>query len=71
MMSKDKTLNSKSVIGYFLGSIILTAVGCILIPPFIETCGNKVYKYSLKHDKIDYDNLGPKIVKKDITEGVI
>ena len=53
---------------YVIGSLALTIVGFIVIPPLIKKCSNKVYKASLKKEKIDFDNMGPEIVKKESEE---
>lgn len=66
---KDKNKHKrKKVFGYILGSVALTAIGFMLIPPLIENYGNKLYKSSLKNDEIDFNNLSPKIVKKEKTQ---
>lgn len=48
-----------------IGSLVLVAIGFTVIPFFIDKYGNKIYKSSLKRDIIDFDDLGPEIVKKD------
>lgn len=47
------------------GAVALTAVGCVVIPPLLEKSSNKAYKALVKRDEIDFDNLGPEIVRKD------
>jgi len=51
-----------------LGIIISFFVGIIVIPKLIKKCGRKIYKKSLKSEEIDFENLGPKIVKKNKEE---
>ena len=52
-----------------VGGMALTAVGFIVIPPLLDKYANKTYKYSLRKEEIDFDNMGPEIVpskaKKD------
>lgn len=55
----------KSKIWWGIGSFVLVAIGFTVIPFFIDKYGNKIYKSSLKRDVIDFDDLGPEIVKKD------
>lgn len=52
-----------------IGGIALTVAGFIIIPPMIDKYGNKIYKASLKKDDIDFDNIGPEIIKKESKEG--
>lgn len=61
-MSSGKTLC------WVLGAIAITVVGIIVIPPLLKKYGVKLYKSSAKKEEIDFDNLGPEIVKKDKTE---
>lgn len=58
---KDKKNRCSKVVWIVVGSA-LTVSGFIFIPPLIQKYGNKAYKKSLKNDKIDFDDLGPKIV---------
>lgn len=48
-----------------MGAVVLTAAGFVIIPPLIQKVGNKIYKSSLKRNKIDFDHMGPKIVNKN------
>lgn len=50
---------------WWIVSLILVLVGFVVIPYFIDKYGNKIYKSSLKRNVIDFDNLGPQIIKKD------
>ena len=61
-MSSGKTLC------WVVGAIAITVVGIIVIPPLLKKYGVKLYKSSAKKEEIDFDNLGPEIVKKDKTE---
>ena len=61
-------MNSKKTIYWVLGAIAITVVGIIVIPPLLKKCGVKLYRSSAKNEEIDFDNLGPEIVKKDKTE---
>lgn len=58
-------MDSNKTIWWVLGLIALAAVGFIVIPPLMKKYSNKLYKKSLKEDEIDFDNLGPEIVKKE------
>ncbi len=58
-MDNDKT------IWWVIGFIAVTVIGFLVIPPLIKKYGNKIYRSSLKKEVIDFDNMGPEIVKKD------
>ncbi len=47
------------------GGILITVAGFVVVPSLSRTCSNKLYKMSIKKDKIDIENLGPEIVRKD------
>jgi len=62
-----KKLSSK--LWWLVGSVTLTIVGFIIVPPLITIVSNKVYKMMTSTDKIDFENLGPEIVKEDDGKG--
>lgn len=47
-----------------VGGIILTVVGFMIIPPLMEKYSNKLYKSRINSDDIDFDSMGPEIVRK-------
>ena len=57
---KNKGNGKKTLI--ISGGIVLTAVSFIVIPPLLDKYANKAYKFSLKKEEIDCDNMGPEIV---------
>ena len=56
-MTEKKTL-------IIIGGVILTVVGFIIIPPLMKKYSNKLYKSRIKSEDIDFDSMGPEIVKK-------
>ena len=54
----------KTRILWVVGSIALTAVGFVIIPPIIDKVSTKAYKLSLQNEEIDIENLEPEIVRK-------
>jgi len=52
----------------FVGGLVLTIAGFVVIPPLIYKYTNKAYKASLKKEEIDFDNMGPEIVPKEKKE---
>ena len=56
-------MNKKKVCCVAIGTVV-TVVGIIVIPPMIKKYGNKIYKSTISTDKIDFDDLGPEIVKR-------
>jgi len=65
-MSMEKKKNSKLL--RFIGCGVLTVLGFIIVPPIITKISNKIYKMNSDTDKIDFDNLGPEIVKRETNE---
>ena len=55
----------KNKVWWWIGSSVLVVIGFTMIPYIINKYGNKIYKSSLKRDVIDFDNLGPEIIRKD------
>ena len=58
-------MNSKKKKWLLPGFIIFSAMGFIVMPPLLKKYNNKIYKAISKKEEIDFDNLGPDIVKKD------
>ena len=58
MESKKRILSTICVFSLF-------AAGLVVMYPFIIKHSNKVYKANSKKILIDFDSLGPEIVKKD------
>ena len=58
-------MSTEKTIYWFIRIAALTVIGFLVIPPLIKKYGNKIYKSSLKKNQIDFDNLGPEIVKKE------
>lgn len=53
---------------WIAGSIAMLLGGIFVIPKLLKKYTVKIYKSS--HDEIDFDNLGPEIVKKDNKEDI-
>ena len=58
-------MKTKNTAYWIIGFVTLTVIGFLIIPAFIRKFSNKFYKSSLKNEEIDFENLGPEIVKKD------
>lgn len=65
---KQKRKKRASQILLFIAGMVTTIVGFIIIPTFIDQFGKKLYKASLKSEEIDFDSMGPEIVRKSATE---
>jgi len=61
-------MSTEKTVYWIIGIAAVTVVGFLVIPPLMKKYGNKLYKSSLKKDKIDYENMGPEIVKKEKNE---
>lgn len=68
-MRKEEKKCKASKVLMFAGGAVLTVVGFMVIPPLIEKYSNKIYKAALKKEEIDFDSMGPEIVRKEKTEG--
>lgn len=70
--SKDSRPNKKVKIGKesvnktlkIAGAIGVTAVGVFVVPKLQDIAGRKLYANLLANDVIDFDNLGPEIVRR-------
>ena len=68
---KEENKKKRSAISTALvvaGSAAFTVVGVVVIPSLLKKYSNKLYKFSIKKNEIDFDNLGPEIVRKEETE---
>lgn len=52
---------------WILGSIVMVLVGVFVVPKLLKCYTGKLYKNS--HKEIDYEEFGPKIVKKNTKRG--
>ena len=62
-------MSTRKPICRIIGIIVLMAVGFLVIPPLMEKYSNKIYKFSLKKDNIDFENMGPEVVNKEESKG--
>ena len=62
-------MSTRKPICRIIGIIFLMAVGFLVIPPLMEKYSNKIYKFSLKKDNIDFENMGPEVVNKEESKG--
>lgn len=46
-----------------IGIVSVVGISVYLISPLLKKVNNKMYKERLKKEEIDFDNLGPEIVK--------
>lgn len=59
-------MDNKKVICYIIGSIVLFAVACLVIPKVTRKITNKAYKASVKKQNAeDEDDWGPEFIKKN------
>lgn len=55
----------KKTINYLSGGILLFLSTCILAPKILKKGAGKIYKFKNLKDEIDFDNLGPEIIRKE------
>ena len=48
-----------------IGIVAVMTIGFLMIPPLMKKCSNQPYKSSPKKDKIDFENMGPEVLKKE------
>ena len=58
-------MDSKKTICIIAGILAVTAIGFLVIPPLVNKYSNKIYKATTSKKEIDFENLGPEIVKKN------
>ncbi len=58
------TSTSKNVL-LIVGGVALTAVAFVVVPPIIDAVSNKLYRAQSDTSDIDFDDLGPEVVRKD------
>lgn len=61
-------MSTEKTVYWIIGIAAVMVIGFLVIPPLIKKYGNKLYKSSLKKDEIDFENMGPEIVKKEETK---
>ncbi len=61
-------MNTEKTLYWVIGFLALSIIGFLVIPPLMKKYGNRIYKSSLEKDEIDFENMGPEIVKKDKEE---
>ena len=61
-------MSTEKTVYWIIGIAAVTVIGFLVIPPLMKKYGNKLYKSSLKKDEIDFENMGPEIVKKEETK---
>lgn len=68
---KDKE-KKKNRFLWLVGSLSLTAIGVLIIPPIINKISTKVYKESLQNEDInqEIEDLEPEIIKKEESKAV-
>ena len=61
-------MSTEKTIYWIIGVVAVTIIGVLVIPPLMKKYSNKLYKSSLKKENIDFDKMGPEIVKKEETK---
>ena len=54
----------KKAIGRLLVGLSLVLVGLLFIPRLVEKLTNRIYRKKKEEENIDFDNMGPEIVKR-------
>lgn len=62
-------MKNKTMVWYVLGFVTLLVIGVLVVPVVMRRLSNKLYKASNDENEIDFENLGPEIVKKENKSG--
>lgn len=55
----------KEKLPLIIAGVVLTAVAFVVIPPIINKVSRKVYRAQNDTSDIDFENLGPEVVRKE------
>ena len=55
----------KEKLPLIIAGVALTAVAFVVIPPIINKVSQKVYRAQSDTSDIDFDNMGPEVVRKE------
>ena len=55
----------KEKLPLIVGAVALTAVAFVVIPPVINKVSRKVYRAQNNTSDIDFENMGPEVVRKE------
>ena len=58
-------MRSKNTAFLVLGTCAIVTIGFFVVPPITKKVSTKIYKVNLKTEEIDFNNLGPEIVKTE------
>ena len=58
-------MKKRKTIYWVLASCTVATVGFVVVPPIVKKISAKLYKADLRKEEIDFENLGPEIVKKE------
>lgn len=65
MLNAEKKRKKKSHrLPLLIGGVVLSVCGLAVIPPILDDCSRRFYKRTQTKKPIDFDNMGPKIVRK-------
>lgn len=57
-------MQTKKILCYIVGSIIIFGVACLVVPRITKSLTNKMYKNSVKKKNENDDDWGPELVKR-------
>lgn len=60
-------MKSRTTVYWVLGTCAFAAVGLFVVPQITMKISAKMYKANIQKEEVDFNNLGPEIVKKDTT----
>ena len=57
-------MNKRKAVYWSIGFIAVAVVGIFVVPEIMKRFGNKLYKFLLKKDECNFEDIGPEIVKR-------
>lgn len=57
----------KDKLPLIVAGVVLTVVAFVVIPPIINKASRKVYRLQNDTSDIDFENMGPEVVRKEQT----
>lgn len=58
-------MKTRKINYWVIGMVAVSVMGFLVIPPLMKKYSNKLYKSSLKKNEIDFENMGPEVVRKE------
>ena len=58
-------MRTRKTVCWVVGIAAVTGIGFLVVPSLMKKCSNRLYKFSLEKEEIDFESLGPEIIEKE------